>query len=224
MEQARPAPSSAFWRFISRPSGGGAALAYDYYVYWARIVLSTVSVTLFVTLVLWPTLSNKEVSFTLSYDDVATGEDKIRMKNLRYVGSDGLDRQFVIRAASGVQDSPEAPTISLTDIEAAMELDGGVLAELVSGTGTFIVADDVLALGDEMLLTTTDGYEFHGGDVRFDLKNKVATGAGGINGSGPFGDFSADEFEVKVNEGLALFEKRVSMRVYPEGRPNKETS
>lgn len=223
MEQARSKSSNAFWRVISQPAGGASALAYDHFVYWARIILLTVSVVMFVTLVLWPTLSTKEVSFTLSYDDVATGEDKIRMTNLRYVGSDGLDRQFEVKAASGVQDTPEAPTISLTKIEASMDLDGGVRADLTSGTGTFIVADDILELGEEMILTTTDGYAFHAGDVRFDLKNQIAVGTGGIAGSGPLGDFSAGEFEVKVNARHSLFDKKVTMRIYPKGRPLKET-
>lgn len=197
-----------------RKSGKGF---YDHLVAWARRGFALIALGLAVLVVLWPTLQDKEVSFTLSYEDTTPNDDQIRMVNLHYTGTDLGGRRFEIIADKGVQTSPEAPSIRLEGIRASIDMSEDRSATLQSGGGTFFVEQNVLEMDGGVVMTTSDGYRFTVGEARFDLDNNHAESDEQISGAGPLGAFKADSFEIHVDERLVIFEGHIQMRLYPRG-------
>ena len=103
---------------------------WDKFIKAMQITLPITAVILGTVTMLWPFLNDNEVSFTLSTDDVAEGNSSVRMTNMRYVGTDAVNRLFEVEAASGFQDHPSAPRIKLSDIRASMKLDEAGLGGL----------------------------------------------------------------------------------------------
>lgn len=191
---------------------------YDHLIAWTRRGFAALALGLAVLVVLWPTLKDEEVSFTLSYEDTTPNDDQIRMVNMVYTGTDLAGGRFEIIADRGVQSSPEAPTIRLEGIRAAVDMSGGRSVKLQSGGGTFFVEENILAMDGGVVMTTSDGYRFTAGKARFSLDDNRADSDEKISGTGPLGSFSADSFEIHVEEKLVIFEGNVKMRLYPQGR------
>lgn len=202
---------------MSKPQRKSKKRFYDHLVAWTRRGFALTALGLAVLVVLWPTLQDKEVSFTLSYEDTTTTSDQIRMVNLLYVGTDLGDRRFEIAADRGIQSSPEAPSIRLEGIRASIDMRDGGKAQLRSAGGTFFVEQNLLEMDGGVVMTTTNGYRFEAGAARLDLNSYHASSDEQISGSGPLGSFKADSFEIRVNERLVIFEGHIQMRLYPKG-------
>ena len=212
----RPRRGQVFQRrFVALAKSG---LIYDRYVLFMRLFLTVVALVLVIILGLWPAFNDEEVSFTLSYEDVAASDDQIRMVNPRYVGKDAFDRVFTISAASGLQDSPDDPRIRLEKISASLDFEENFRVIASSRSGTYFVDQGYLELGGDVVLETTDGYRFTGGTARFDLSKHTASSQEEISGYGPLGRFRADRFEIRIDEKRTIFEGRVNMRLDPTGR------
>jgi lipopolysaccharide export system protein LptC len=191
---------------------------YDGYVKFMRVGLTVIAVSLALLIVLWPTINEEEVSFTLSYEDINSSDDQIRMVNPRYVGTDLADRKFIVEAEEGIQENPDDPRIRLTRIKAEMDLDDGVKFDASSETGIYLLKENILQLAGKVKMQTTDGYRFEGSQAVFDLNTKIATSDKPIQGIGPIGSFMAQGFEVQVDKKIAIFKNGVKMRIYPIGK------
>lgn len=188
---------------------------YDHLIAWTRRGFAVIALGLAILVVLWPSLQDEEVSFTLSYEDTTPNSDQIRMVNLRYTGVDPEGRRFEIAADRGVQSSPEAPSVKLEGIRASIEMNNERSALLQSRSGTFFVEENLLAMEGGVVMTTSDGYRFTAGAARFNLESYHAYSDEQIAGSGPLGSFKADSFEIYVDQRLVIFEGHVQMRLYP---------
>lgn len=187
-----------------------------------RVVLTVVSVSLATAIILWPILNEEEVTFTLSYEDVARSNDQIRMVNPRYVGTDSRNRPFSIAAESGVQDSPDDPRIRLSGITAEFQIENDLEVDAYSNEGVFRFRDQLLELDGTVLIRTTDGYRFEGEGAEFNLATHVVTSDKRIAGSGPVGFFEAPQFELNIDDRRALFEGGVRMRIDPTGLNHRD--
>jgi len=182
-----------------------------------RVVLTLMAVGLAAAIILWPILNEEEVTFTLSYEDVARSNDQVRMVNPRYDGTDSQNRPFSISARSGVQESPEDPVIRLTGISAEFQIDKDVKIDAYSNEGIFRFRDQQLELDGTVRIQTTDGYKFEGEGAEFDLATHMVKSDKKITGSGPVGFFEAPKFELNIDDRRALFEGGVHMQIDPTG-------
>lgn len=203
--------------FMSNSQSKSSGRFYDHLITWTRRGFAATALGLAVLVVLWPTLKDEEVSFTLSYEDTTPNSDQIRMVNMVYSGTDLAGGRFEIIADRGVQTSPEAPTIRLEGIRADVDMVSGRSVKLQSGGGTFFVDENILTMDGGVVMTTSDGYRFTAGRARFNMDSNRADSDEQISGTGPLGSFSAESFEVRVDEKLVIFEGRVQMRLYPQG-------
>ena len=202
---------------MSTPKKKSSKRFYDHLIAWTRRGFALIALGLAVLVVLWPTLQDKEVSFTLSYEDTTPNDDQIRMVNLHYSGTDLGGRRFEIAADRGVQRSPEAPSIRLEGIRASINMSDDRSATLQSAGGTFYVEENLLEMDGGVVMTTSDGYRFTVGKARFNLDNNHAESDQQISGTGPLGTFTADSFEIQVDERLVIFKGHIQMRLYPRG-------
>jgi len=194
---------------------------WDSFIQIMRISLPISALILGVITVLWPYLDDREVAFTLSTDDVAKGKSSIRMTNIHVVGTDSVGRLFHVQAASGLQDSPNAPRVKLSDIRAEMAIDNTGPATVSARTGIYRVQDGTLSLVGGVQMITGNGYALNMAGAEVDLKNHLATGQGSITGRSRLGTLTASRVIIDADEEEGIFEGGVKLRIIPR-RPNSE--
>lgn len=195
--------------------------AWDRFVAIMRMTLPVFALILGTITALWPFINEKEVSFTLSKEDVTQGDGRVRMTNLQYVGTDNNNRLFTVTADSGEQDDPNAERVKLSGITAEMEVETNVPATVNARTGIYRMKERTLSLVGGVHLETGNGYtlDMLGADV--DLKTRSAEGQGSIRGTSDLGELRASRMTIKVEEQVGLFEGGVKMRIIPQRRQNK---
>ncbi len=194
---------------------GPSSPIWDTFIHGMRIILPITAIILGGVTLLWPILNETEVSFTLSKDEVAKSDGVIRMMNLSYAGTDGLDRLFRVHAASGLQENPSSPRVRLTDIQAEMELDPGMPATVKARTGIYRMKEGTLSLVGGVHVNTSNGYRLDMDGAEVDLKAHTATGQGAITGSSDLGTLEAGRMEILVDEREGLFDGGVKLSITP---------
>jgi len=194
---------------------------WDSFIRTMRLFMPVGALILGLVTILWPYLDNREVAFTLSTDDVAKGDSSVRMTNMHYVGTDAVNRLFHVEAASGLQDSPTAPRVKLSDIKAEMALDDTGVATVTARTGIYRIKEATLSLVGGVQLITGNGYALDMAGAEVDLKNQLATGQGAITGRSRLGSLAASRVEIRAAEEEGIFEGGVKLRIVPR-RPLKK--
>lgn len=188
-----------------------------------RYGLPVLAVLFGLTAMLYPIVMGEEVSFTLSRDDVNRSGDQLLMENMHYTGTDRRNRMFEVKAAAGRQDSPTAPTISLDEIAAAMEVEPGNTARVMADNGIYETATARLLIDGGVNLTTDNGYSLTLADVEVLLKEKLAESKGGVTGDTPLGSISADRMRLDIKQSVGTFDGHVRIRIVPN-RVSKATA
>lgn len=196
--------------------------SWDRFIALMRFTLPAAAVVLGLVTVLWPFVNDTEVSFTLSKDDVAKSDGQIRMTNMRYTGTDAVDRLFTVEAASGLQDTPSSPRIRLTDIKAEMALEPGIPATVEARTGIYRMKESTLSLVGGVHVQTGNGYKLDMAGAEVDLKAHKATGQGSIKGQSRLGTLEAGRMEILVDEEEGIFDGGVTLHIEPR-RPASGT-
>jgi hypothetical protein len=200
-----------------RPSANGSPRTnWDTFIRLMQIILPVGALILGSITISWPFLNDTEVSFTLSKDDVARSDGVIRMTNMSYVGTDARDRLFKVQANAGEQDTPTAPRIRLTDIEAEMELEPGNGATVVARTGIYRTQENSLSLVGGVNLQTENGYHLEMDGAEIDLRARTAIGQGNVIGRSELGVLTAAEVNLNVQERGAVFDGGVSLKITPK--------
>ncbi|RMB01910.1 hypothetical protein [Eilatimonas milleporae] len=195
----------------AKPASG----SWDRFVAAMRIVLPVAAIVLGSVTVFWPLLSDTEVSFTLSKEEVAASDDKVRMTNLRYRGTDAVDRLFTITAASGMQDDPASPRIRLEDLSAQMDLEPGLPARVEARTGVYRLNEGRLSLVGGVELTSGADYALTMSGAEVQIKSRVATGHGNVSGRSRLGTLEAARVEIRIDESKGVFDGGVALRITP---------
>ena len=194
---------------------------WDSFVRLMRRTLPFVAVILGGLTAFWPLLNSTEVSFTLSKDDVASSDGKVRMTNLKYVGTDEINRLFKVTAASGLQDDPANPRIKLTNIQAEMDIEPGIPAFARARTGIYRMKEGSLSLIGGVFVETANGYKLNMAGAEVDLHSKVAVGQGSINGLSPIGTLKAGRMELFVSERTGIFGGGIQLHITPKRPASK---
>ena len=203
---------------MTRPATHGP---WDTFIKAMQIILPIAALVLGVVTMLWPFLNDNEVSFTLSTDDVAQGDSSVHMTNMRYTGTDAVDRLFSVEAASGFQDNPNAPRIKLSDIKAEMLLEEAGPATVNARTGIYRAAESTLSLVGGVHLNTGNGYTLDMAGAEIDLKSHIATGQGSIKGASRLGTMEASRMTLIVDDEEGIFEGGVRLHITPRKQDNQ---
>lgn len=193
---------------------------WDVFIKSMQILLPIAALVLGTLTMLWPFLNDNEVSFTLSTDDVAQGDSSVHMTNMRYVGTDAVDRLFSVEAASGFQDNPSAPRIKLSDIKAEMLLEEAGPATVSARTGIYRAAESSLSLVGGVHLITGNGYTLDMAGAEIDLKGHIATGQGTVKGVSHLGTLEAGRVKIIVDEEEGVFDGGVHLHITPRKPEN----
>lgn len=186
---------------------------------WLRILVPAAAVLLLAVIIIWPMLRNTEPGFTLSFTDVSNYDDRLRMQQLRFEGTDEHGRPFVVTAGSATQDASGQTAVQLADVTANVTMDENVWLNLDARSGLFDDKKEMLTLNGDVNLYSSLGYEVHGSDVVLNLANSTASSGKAVRGQGPLGRFEGGSFTTDLKTERFTVRDGVTMTIYPIGGP-----
>lgn len=170
-------------------------------------------------MVITPLSPRGEISFLLDRDEVAQIDERLRVDNALYRGTDKQGRPFSLTADEAVQKSSAEGLVRLDDVVARILLNDGP-GQLVADGGVYSIQQEVLKVAGPLVLTAADGYRFVARGVSIDLATKRLTGSGGVEGAIPAGTFSADRLEADLEARTVALDGHAKLRMVP-GRMNQ---
>ena len=166
------------------------------------------------TMLIAPLSPRGEISFLLDRNKVATAEDRLRVDDAMYRGSDNDGRPFSLTAGSAVQRSADVPRVELTDLTARILLTGGP-AVLLAPAGRYDIERQLVAVDGAVRFATSDGYRMTVSNVSIDLPRRVVFGTGGVEGAIPAGTFSADTIRADLEARVLTLAGNARLRMVP---------
>jgi lipopolysaccharide export system protein LptC len=148
-------------------------------------------------MVITPLSPRGEISFLLDRSKVAMINDRLRVDNAMYRGSDAKGRPFSLTAGEAVQKSSREGIVRMSDLVARILLQDGP-ASVVAPAGTYDIREEVVSVPDGVVVTAADGYRMVASGVSVDLPEKTLVGTGGVSGSIPAGTFSANSLHADL--------------------------
>jgi lipopolysaccharide export system protein LptC len=165
-------------------------------------------------MVVTPLFPRSEVSFLLDRNRVAVTEERLRVTDAVYRGLDNKQRAFSVKAGSAVQHSVAEPIVKMAQLVATLQLDDGP-ARLTAPTGDYDMHNDMMHANGPVDFLGTNGYHMVTSGVDVDLKKKLATGTGGVQGTIPSGTFSADQIVADLAGENVTLEGHAHLRMVP---------
>jgi lipopolysaccharide export system protein LptC len=170
-------------------------------------------------MVITPLSPRGEISFLLDRDEVAQIDERLRVDNALYRGTDKQGRPFSLTADEAVQQSGAEGIVRLKDVIARILLSDGP-GQLTAEGGAYRIRDEVLKVTGPLMLSAADGYRFVASGVSIDLANKRLTGSEGVEGEIPAGTFSAERLEADLEARVVALDGHAKLRMVP-GRVNQ---
>lgn len=165
-------------------------------------------------MVITPLSPRGEVSFLLDRKKVEVIDERLRAEKALYRGQDDQGRPFSLTAGEAVQRSSAEGIVRLRDLAARLLLPEGP-AQLVAPIGQYDLARDQVTVPDTVRFTAADGYAMQLSDVLVDLPQRMVTGTGGVSGTVPAGNFSADRLEVDLAARTVSLIGNARLRMVP---------
>jgi len=141
---------------------------------------------------------------------------KITMELPRLAGYTKDQRGYEVTAKAAAQDMTKPEFVELTDLRAKLAMQDNNSAELVTIGGIYNTKSEILTLGPNILLTSTNGYEALLADAVVDVRKGNITSDKPVQVKMSRGTLNANRLEV-VNSGEVIrFEGGVVMFLNPE--------
>ena len=165
-------------------------------------------------MLLAPLSKHGDISFLLDRNRVAITDKRIAVDRASYRGLDSQGRAFELTAGKAVQASAKEPVVDMNDLVASLQLSDGP-AKLRAEHGLYNFDEEKVAVDGPVNFSAANGYHMVTNKIEIDLKTRKATGTGGVSGSVPTGDFSADRILADLGERTVTLEGNARLRMTP---------
>lgn len=199
---------------IRRETGAVGASGFDRFVAIMREALPTAAVALLLAIIAYPLINPKELSFLLSKDQAPSSPDRMLMESPRYRGFDREGRPFELRAARARQRTSASPDVELTSVAARMTLKDGP-AEVRADAGVYNLESKELRADGRVAFDAPNGYKVEARDAVAQVDDQQVAGHNGIQGSGPLGRFSAQQFALDLPAEKLVLTGRARLHITP---------
>lgn len=210
-----PAGAADGWAH-RRQSSVRAALRYSRFVGVMRHLLPTLALGILAVVLAYALYPRGSARMSLSYENVQKVDGDLAMQKPRLSGTDSQGNPYLITASSAVQDSVNSRRVSLHQVDADLQYDGGRWANAISGKGVVDLDAKQLTLSDGLSLFTDTGYELHTDNAFADLNRNIVVGKAKVHGQGPLGAFDAEGFLVDRQKQHLTLTGQVRMTFYPK--------
>lgn len=165
-------------------------------------------------MILVPLSPRGEISFLLDRNKVAITSERIKVDDAAYRGQDKRGRGFVVNAGTAVQRSAETPIVEMLDLNAQMNLQDGP-ARIDAPRGAYNYDTEQIAVSGPVKFAAPDGFQMATRNVSIDVKQQVAMGSGGVNGTVPTGTFRADSMKADLESRTVTLEGNARLHMTP---------
>lgn len=165
-------------------------------------------------MVITPLSPRGEVSFLLDRKKVDVIDERLRADKALYRGVDDRGRPFSLTAGEAVQRSSAEGIVRMKDLAARLLLSDGP-AQLLAPAGQYDLGTDRVDIPDTVRFTAADGYAMQLNGVMVDLPARTVTGADGVSGTVPAGNFSANRLEVDLDARTVSLIGNARLRMVP---------
>lgn len=165
-------------------------------------------------MVITPLSPRGEISFLLDRNKVSVIQERLRVDNAMYRGSDNQGRPFSLRAGEAVQQSSREGIVRMDDLLATVVLNEGP-ARIDAKSGAYDIEGEVVSIDGDVRMTAADGYRMRVSGVAVDLENKRMVGSDGVEGEIPAGSFSANRLEIDMGARTLVLDGAARLRMIP---------
>lgn len=165
-------------------------------------------------MILSPLSQRSEINFLLDRNKVDVTKERLRVEQATYRGLDNQSRPFTVIAGSAVQKSALVPIVQLNDLSAKIQLQDGPGVISAAG-GAYDYSKELLTADGAVNFRAADGFQMVTSGVTIDLRQRMVTGANGVEGAVPTGTFSADRIVANLDERTVALEGNARLRMVP---------
>ncbi|MYL96547.1 LPS export ABC transporter periplasmic protein LptC [Novosphingobium sp. FGD1] len=165
-------------------------------------------------MILVPLSPRGEISFLLDRNKVAVTSERLAVDDAAYRGKDNKDRGFVVTAGTAVQQSATTPVVRMQTLKALLNLHDGP-AQIVAPTGAYNYDTEQLSVDGPVNFAAPEGYRMTTSTVAVDVRQQVAVGSGGVEGTVPTGTFRADSMRADLENRTVTLEGNARLRMTP---------
>lgn len=196
-------------RHFAAPGGSHDRLV----AFLAKVLPAAIGLVVAV-LILVPLSPRGDVSFLLDRNKVAVTTERIKVQDAAYKGQDNKGRDFQVTAGTAVQKSADIPIVEMLDLSAKVDLNDGP-ARIVAPRGAYNYDTDKIDISGPVQFSAPHGYSMTTKNVAVDIKQKVAVGSGGVEGSVPTGTFSGDSMKADLENRTVILDGHARLQMTP---------
>ncbi|MEN6544223.1 LPS export ABC transporter periplasmic protein LptC [Parvibaculum sp.] len=198
-----------------QPQARPAVARHSRFVSTMKIALPLGAVALFATVLIYSGAFDTHDKLDISFREISTPNNDLRMVSPRVTGLDGAGRPYVLTADTATQAPGKPNHVTLDNVQADLKLENDAdWVSLSSTTGLFDTETQTLDLSQKIDIYASTGYEFHGTSVEVDLRKGIVSSRAPVEGHGPLGTLRADSMTADNANRTLNFKGRVKVRIY----------
>jgi lipopolysaccharide export system protein LptC len=136
---------------------------------------------------------------------------KVTMEQPRLAGFTRDARPYELSARAASQDIARPGVLELKDIHARVQMQDKVVIDLSAASGVYETKADVLKLADDILFSSSSGYQVRLSEAVVDMKKGAIVSERPVEVTLPNGTILANRLEVADNGAMILFDQGVEM-------------
>lgn len=190
MPESAP-PRSASW---AQPGS-----RHDSLVRWLKLGLPIVGVGLFLVLAVAPFTTKNEVSFLLDKNKADKAQERMRVEQARYTGSDDKGQPFEIVAGRALQRSSAVRVVDVNGIRGRLDLDKGPVS-INAENGRYDLDSQKISVPGAIRVRDSEGYSIDTSGMLVDLKERRMNSSGQVSGNMRLGQFTASKLAANLGD------------------------
>lgn len=201
----------------AREAAFRAAFRHSRRVRRLRIAIPIVSMAIFGMVVFvswWNPLSM--LKLPVSIGSISVSGSKVTMEAPRLTGYTNDNRFYRVAASRAEHDIARAHIVTLSAIDAELEMEGGGTARVISSGGVLDTKTGQVELNQRVSVTTSNGQSGEAGHAHIDTRTGVITSNGPVELTSPRGRLFADRMAIRDNGKSIVLEGQVRGNFMPD--------
>lgn len=185
---------------------------HDRLVRIAKVALPIAAGVLVAFLAVAPFDRDGDISFILDKNQVENAPERMRVETARYSGTDNQGRQFAITANQAVQQSSDVPIVDIRGMMARLSLAEGPVT-IAADRARYNLDEQQVQVAGPVRMVGPDGYRLATEDLDINLKERTATGTGGVVGEMKLGRFEAGRLRADLGSGTIILDGGTRLKI-----------
>ena len=186
--------------------------AHDRLVRLAKIALPSAVGVLIAILAVAPLGKHSDVSFILDKKKVANANERMRVEQARYIGTDDKGQEFTMVANRALQRSSDVPVVDISGVSARLNLAQGPLF-VVANLGRYNLDTLKVNIDGPVKVVGGDGYRLATRDVVVDLRHRQLTSEGPVSGTMRLGQFQAGQLHADLGQRTVVLDGGARLKI-----------